>query len=82
MNESEAERTLEPLLPSRVLLLGAGGFIGSAVVARLAAERVGVRAVVRRAAQALELPHVEWRVVYLKRFVDPNRRISKASTPS
>jgi uncharacterized protein YbjT (DUF2867 family) len=71
MNDFEAERTLEPLLPGRVLLLGAGGFIGSAVLARLVADGTRVRAVVRRAAQAIELAGVEWRVLDLKRLVDP-----------
>jgi uncharacterized protein YbjT (DUF2867 family) len=72
MNELEAERTLEPPLPGRVLLLGAGGFIGSAVLARLAATGTRVRAVVRRAAHGIELAGVEWRVLDLKRLVDPD----------
>jgi len=65
MDESRAERMLEPALPRCVLLLGAGGLIGSAVLARLVAERVAVRAAAHRRGQQLELPGVEWRMLDL-----------------
>jgi uncharacterized protein YbjT (DUF2867 family) len=68
MNEAHAERLLEPSLPKHVLLLGAGGFIGSAVLARFVAERVAVRAVARRTENAVELAGVEWRPLDLKRL--------------
>ena len=70
MNESHAERLLEPPLPGRVLLLGAAGLIGSAVLARLATERVPVRAVTRRG--AVNSAGVEWRVLDLARLVEPD----------
>jgi uncharacterized protein YbjT (DUF2867 family) len=72
MNESQAERTLRPVPPGRVLLLGAGGFIGGAVLARLATEGVAVRAVVRSAAHVMKLAGVDWRVLDLQRLVDAN----------
>lgn len=72
MNEAHAETLLEPSLPRRVLLLGAGGFIGSAVLARFAAERVPVRAVARRTAKVGELPGVERRALDLERLVAPS----------
>src|SRR5687767_9354800 len=55
--------------PRRVLLLGASGFIGSAVLARFAAERVAVRAIARRAGSALD--NVEWRSLDLTSLVEP-----------
>jgi uncharacterized protein YbjT (DUF2867 family) len=70
MDESHAERLLEPALPSHVLLLGAAGLIGSAVVARFATERVPVRAVTRRSTKE-NLAGVEWRVLDLARLVAP-----------
>ena len=58
MDERPVERVLNPTLPRRVLLLGANGLIGSAVLARLRANGVGVRAVARR--PGLETGGVEW----------------------
>ncbi len=56
--------------PSRcVLLLGASGLIGSAVLARLRTDRYVVRAIARRAGQAQD--GVEWRVLDLKALVEP-----------
>jgi uncharacterized protein YbjT (DUF2867 family) len=73
MSESRAQRLVEPAPPGRVLLLGAGGLIGSAVLARFAAERVSVRAVVRRAERAAPaLSGVEWRVLDIARLVAAN----------
>jgi uncharacterized protein YbjT (DUF2867 family) len=71
MDETRAERVLEPTLPTRVLLLGAGGFIGSAVLARLAAERIEVRAVARRC-EPVQVPGVEWRALDLTMLLEPN----------
>jgi uncharacterized protein YbjT (DUF2867 family) len=71
MDESPAERLLEPTLPGRVLLLGAAGLIGSAVLARFASERVPVRAVTRRGAGP-DLAGVEWRALDLALLVEPN----------
>lgn len=59
MDERPVERVLEPKLPRRVLLLGAGGLIGSAVLARLQANGIDVRAVARRPGP--EMAGVEWR---------------------
>jgi uncharacterized protein YbjT (DUF2867 family) len=70
MDESRAERMLEPKLPSRVLLLGAGGFIGSAVLARFATEGVAVRALGRRREPSL-LAGVEWRSLDLTTLLEP-----------
>jgi uncharacterized protein YbjT (DUF2867 family) len=70
MDESPVERSLEPRLPRRVLLLGAGGLIGSAVLARFVAESVAVRAVVRRQAPRAELGAVEWRALDLTTLVE------------
>jgi len=70
MDESRAERVLEPTLPTRVLLLGAGGFIGGAVLARLAAERIEVRAVARRR-EPSPLEGVEWRTLDLAMLLEP-----------
>ena len=71
MYESRAERVLEPTPPSRVLLLGAGGFIGSAVLARLNTEGVEVRAVARRP-EPSALAGVEWRALDLATLLEPN----------
>jgi uncharacterized protein YbjT (DUF2867 family) len=71
MHELETERTLEPLQPNRVLLLGAGGFIGSAVLVQFVAQGAQVRAVVRTAPHGAHLAGVEWRALDLKRLVDP-----------
>ncbi len=60
----------EPLrLCRRVLLLGAAGFIGSAVLARFAAEGVEVLAVARR--RGVTLDGVEWRELDLATLVAP-----------
>ncbi len=72
MDESAAERALEPKLPKRVLLLGAAGLIGSAVLARLVAERVAVRAITRRSTQDLAAGGVEWRTLDVARLVEPS----------
>ena len=58
-------------LPLRVLLLGAGGLIGSAVLARLRAERVRVRAVGRR--RGPELEGVEWRELDLGKLTEADQ---------
>ena len=71
MNESRADRVLEPALPRRVLLLGASGLMGSAVLARYAAEGVAVRAVARRPPAASQASGVEWRALELARLVAP-----------
>jgi uncharacterized protein YbjT (DUF2867 family) len=63
MNDVHTEPTTEPAPPRRVLLLGAAGLIGSAVLARFRAEGVAVRAVARRPGPALE--GVEWRTLDL-----------------
>ena len=70
MVESRAERVLEPTRPSRVLLLGAGGFIGSAVLARFNAEGVEVRAVSRRR-EPSSLANVAWRALDLATLLEP-----------
>ena len=70
MDESRAERVLESTLPSRVLLLGAGGFIGSAVLARFTTEGVKVRAVARRR-EPSSLAGVEWRALDLATLLNP-----------
>jgi uncharacterized protein YbjT (DUF2867 family) len=72
MDESAAERALEPKLPKRVLLLGASGLIGSAVLARFGAERVAVRAVARGLAPKLAPPRHEWRALDLTALVEPD----------
>ncbi len=72
MAESHAERLLEPASPGRVLLLGAGGLIGSAVLARFATERIAVRAVARRRRAAGDLPGVEWRMLDLAQLIEAN----------
>ena len=63
----------EPMIESGpshcVLLLGASGLIGSAVLARLCTDRYVVRAIARRAGQAQD--GVEWRVLDLKALVEP-----------
>ena len=69
MATSLAERVLEPT-PSRVLLLGAGGFIGSAVLARFNADGVEVRAVARRR-EPSSLANVEWRALDLATLLEP-----------
>jgi uncharacterized protein YbjT (DUF2867 family) len=71
MAEIRAERLLEPALPGRVLLLGAGGLIGSAALARFAAESIAVRAVTRRRVPGAKLSGVEWRVLDLAELVAP-----------
>lgn len=58
MDERPVERVLDPKLPRRVLLIGANGLIGSAVLARLHAGGVAVRAVARRRGAVLD--GVEW----------------------
>jgi uncharacterized protein YbjT (DUF2867 family) len=73
MDESRAERMLEPAPPRCVLLLGAGGLIGSAVLARLVAERVSVRAGVHRRGQQPTLPDVVWRTLDLAALVEPEQ---------
>ena len=70
MDESRAERVLEPTLPTRVLLLGAAGFIGGAVLSRLAAEHVEVRAIARRP-EPSPLAGVEWRALDLAMLLEP-----------
>ena len=52
----------------RILLLGASGFIGSAALARLAAEGHDVRAVARR--RGNDLPRVEWVILDIARTTD------------
>lgn len=69
MDESRAERLLDPALPGRVLLLGSGGLIGSAVLARLASAGVPVRAVVHGSTPP-QLPGVEARALDLKKLVE------------
>ena len=54
-----------------MLLLGAGGLIGSAVLARFGAQGVAVRAVARRLAPGAEHGDVEWRALDLARLVEP-----------
>jgi uncharacterized protein YbjT (DUF2867 family) len=71
MNESAVERALEPRLPTRVLLLGARGLIGSAVLARLVTESIAVRAVVRRLTPGPEIGAVEWRALDLATLAKP-----------
>ena len=71
MDESAAERALEPSLPKRVLLLGASGLIGSAVLARFGAERVAVRAVARGLVPSLAPTGEEWRALDLAKLVEP-----------
>jgi uncharacterized protein YbjT (DUF2867 family) len=73
MDESRAERMLEPAPPRCVLLLGAGGLIGSAVLSRLVAERVSVRAGAHRGGQQLALPEVEWRTLDFAALVKPEQ---------
>jgi uncharacterized protein YbjT (DUF2867 family) len=58
MDERPVERVLNPKFPRRVLLLGASGLIGSAVLARLRANGVAVRAVARR--RGPDIGGVEW----------------------
>jgi len=70
MATSLAERVLEPTPPSRVLLLGAGGFIGSAVLARFNAEGVEVRAVARRR-EPSSLANVEWCALDIATLLEP-----------
>ncbi|HEY3516296.1 MAG TPA: SDR family oxidoreductase [Gammaproteobacteria bacterium] len=70
MDESAAERALEPRLPKRVLLLGASGLIGSAVLARFGAERVPVRAIARRFAPKPTSDKDEWRALDLTMLVE------------
>lgn len=72
MDESAAERALEPKLPKRVLLLGASGLIGSAVLARFGAEHVAVRAVARGLAPKLAPRGHEWRALDLTALVEPD----------
>jgi uncharacterized protein YbjT (DUF2867 family) len=55
--------------PRRVLLLGASGLIGGAVLARFAAERIAVRAVARRPGAVLD--GVEWRCVDITGLLEP-----------
>jgi len=71
MDESPVERALEPRLPRRVLLLGARGLIGSAVLARFVAESVAVRAVARQRTQGADIGAVEWRSLDLTTLVEP-----------
>jgi uncharacterized protein YbjT (DUF2867 family) len=71
MDQSPVERALEPRPPRRVLLLGAGGLIGSAVLARFGAQGVAVRAVARRLGAGAESGAVEWRALDLTRLVEP-----------
>jgi uncharacterized protein YbjT (DUF2867 family) len=70
MDTSLAERVLEATRPRRVLLLGAGGFIGSAVLARFSTEGVQVRAVARRC-EPSALAGVEWRALDLTTLLEP-----------
>jgi uncharacterized protein YbjT (DUF2867 family) len=70
MVESHAERLPGPAPPSRVLLLGANGFIGSAVLARFGVERVDVRAVARRRDRS-PAANVEWRALDLATLLEP-----------
>jgi len=67
MDESHSGRLLEP--PRRVLLLGAGGFIGSAVLARFGVERVEVRAVVRRR-ESSSVAGVDWRALDIAKLIE------------
>jgi uncharacterized protein YbjT (DUF2867 family) len=55
--------------PRRVLLLGASGLIGSAVLAHFAGQRIAVRAIARRAGPGLD--SVEWRSLDLTKLVEP-----------
>jgi len=71
MDESRAERLLDPALPRRILLLGASGLIGSAVLARLGAEGVAVRAIVRRMEPRLAPGAVELRALDIATAVEP-----------
>jgi uncharacterized protein YbjT (DUF2867 family) len=71
MDESAAERALEPRLPRRVLLLGARGLIGSAVLARFVAESVAVRAVARQRTRGADSHTVEWRSLDLSQLIEP-----------
>ncbi|HET7607050.1 MAG TPA: NAD(P)H-binding protein, partial [Gammaproteobacteria bacterium] len=71
MDESPVERALEPRWPRRVLLLGASGLIGSAVLARFGAQGVAVRAVARRLEPGVQHGDVEWRALDLARLVEP-----------
>jgi uncharacterized protein YbjT (DUF2867 family) len=73
MDESRAERMLEPAPPRCVLLLGAGGLIGSAVLSRLVAQRVSVRAGAHRRGRQPDLPDVEWRTLDLAALVEPEQ---------
>jgi uncharacterized protein YbjT (DUF2867 family) len=57
--------------PRRVLLLGASGLIGSAVLARFAARGVEVRAVAREA--GLTQLRVEWRALDLAKLTSPEK---------
>jgi nucleoside-diphosphate-sugar epimerase len=47
-------RTTEPVAPKRVVVMGAGGFVGSAIVQRLKAEGVAVVALMRRDVDLLD----------------------------
>ena len=55
----------------RVLLIGASGFIGSAVLARLASEGHDVRALARRSGS--ELPRVQWVEADIAGMTEPSR---------
>jgi uncharacterized protein YbjT (DUF2867 family) len=63
MDKPDTDRLSEHPLPHRVLLLGASGLIGSAVLARFAAAGVEVRAIARR--PGAQLGGVEWRALDL-----------------
>jgi uncharacterized protein YbjT (DUF2867 family) len=69
MDESRGASMSEQELPRRVLLLGASGLIGSAVLARFREEGVAVRAVARRLGQARD--GVEWRALDLNDLTEP-----------
>ena len=69
MIDEPSKSRAEPPAPRRVLLLGASGLIGSAVLARFAAEGVAVRAIARRPAAALA--NVEWTSLDLAHLVEP-----------
>ena len=71
MDESAAERALEPRLPKRVLLLGASGLIGGAVLARFGAEHVPVRAIARGLTPKLTTGGEEGRALDLTKLVEP-----------